>query len=171
VINPEKEILTTRVLALLPVALFLPTLVSYVVAPGSTAPEYSGILFHVAFLFLVGRLDAPDWAKGAAYGWLALDIATGSLVINGIPYDTAISVRLGGHVLAAVWFISVAQLSTGAVRLLGTVVGAWLGLYTFVSAALPRTALQPAGALMIIWLILLAVGSRPSSARLVTADR
>jgi hypothetical protein len=157
---PTDLTVTTRTLALLPIILFLPTLISYAVALGSVAAEYTGVLFHVAFLFLVARLDAPLFARAAGFGWLTLDIACGSLMINGVDPHTALALRFGGHVLAGIWFVTVSLIRTGALRTLGVVVGVWLAGFTFVSAVLPKTFLQPAGLLMLIWLALLSWSAR-----------
>lgn len=88
---------------LAPVVLFLPTLVAFAVSkPGVIWPEYSGIFFHLAFLLVIARLNAPEWARAAGYGWIAFDALTGILAINGLPYDLTWPVRMGGHVLAGI---------------------------------------------------------------------
>lgn len=96
--------LPTWVLPLLPFVLFLPTLVSFVIdEPGAVWVEFPGVFFHLAILLLISRLDAPDWAKAAGYGWIAIDVLSGILTINAVPYEITRPVRLGGHVLAGVW--------------------------------------------------------------------
>jgi hypothetical protein len=62
-LTPTREILGFRTLAVIVIVLFMPALVSFAVAPGIVAIEYPGILFHLAILFLISRMDAPGWGK------------------------------------------------------------------------------------------------------------
>ena len=49
--GPHLPSLNFRVVALAPVVLFIPSLVSFAIAePGTVWPEYPGIFFHLAFL-------------------------------------------------------------------------------------------------------------------------
>ena len=168
-IDPHKPYLSMRVLAILPIVLFIPSLISFIVAePGVVWPEYSGIFFHLSILFLISRMDAPNWAKAAGYGWIVLDVLTGILSINEVPYDITWPVRLGGHVLAGVWIaVSSACARQWVIRIVGVLTGVWLGGYSFVANFAPESLIQPAGALIIVWFVLLAVMYTPSSS---TAD-
>ncbi|MGW5640882.1 hypothetical protein ACWEWQ_40175, partial [Streptomyces sp. NPDC003832] len=146
-LSPSRELLGFRTLAILPPVLFTPSLVSFAVAPGTVGAEYTGILFHLAILFVVARLPAPEWARAAGYGWLTLDILSAVMTINEVPHEIAWSVRLGGHVLAGVWFITTSLLAAPrGVRVVGVVLGAWLiggSLLTLSwSLALAQTAAQ-----------------------------
>jgi hypothetical protein len=113
----------------------------------------------------VPLLNAPAWARAAGYGWLAIDVLAGSLLINNVPHDIADPVRLGGHILGGLW-VAVASfhVPSPAIRLPGMVAGTWLGGYTFVATIAPEGALGPAGILFTIWLILLAVIGVPQRA-------
>jgi hypothetical protein len=77
VLSSDREYLSFRAIAILPLLLFLPALVSFFTDPGSVWPEYPGILFHLSILVLVSRMDAPAWAKAAGFGWLTLDVLSG----------------------------------------------------------------------------------------------
>ena len=149
---------STRTLAIVPIALFLPTLVSFVVSePGVVWPEYTGVFFHLAILLLVARLDAPVWAKAAGYSWVALDVLTGIMSINGVAYDVTWPVRLGGHVFAGTWILTSSLFAHHrATRLVGAVTGAWLASYSFVAPIAPHAALAPSSVLIIAWFALLA---------------
>lgn len=150
-----------RSLALLPLVLFLPAVVAFFVDPQVAWGEYLGVFFHLSILFLVSRLDAAPWAKAAGYGWVALDVLAGILMINDVEYDTAWAVRLGGHVLAGVWIVSSSLVSkTWPVRVVGVVTGLWLAAYSFVGNVLPESFLRPAGILILIWFALLAISHR-----------
>ena len=176
-LTPTREILGFRTLAVVVIVLFMPALVSFAVAPGIVAIEYTGILFHLAILFLISRMDAPGWGKAAGYGWIVLDVLSGVLTINGVPMDIAWPVRLAGHILAGTWIVTTSVLSRSrSVAALGIVTGLWLGLYTFVATVLPTAFLYPSGLLLIGWLALLAVKYEPSeehevpTSNLTTAD-
>jgi len=157
---------TLRVLALLPVVLFLPSLVSFfTVKSGTVWPEYPGVLFHLALLPLVAHLRAPSWVRSAGYGWVTIDVLAGILAINGLAFDTYWPIRMGGHVLAGVWLIGT---SLGrrqqATRIIGVLTGLDLGGYSFVGNVAPRTFVYPAGILLVVWLTLLAVNARSQPA-------
>jgi len=106
----------------------------------------------------------PEDAAG--YGWVTLDVLTGSLMINGVPYDTAWAVRLGGHVLADVWIVSSSLVCEAwPVRVIGMVTGLWLASYSFVADVLPESYLRPAGICILIWFALLAIYHRSAEER------
>ncbi|MEU3979167.1 hypothetical protein AB0F77_03510 [Streptomyces sp. NPDC026672] len=146
-----------RTLAVVPIVLFVPTLVLGLATEGSPAGEAVGVLFHLSILFVVSRMNGPDWAKAAGFCWLALDITTGAMLINDVPYDIAWPVRLGGHILAGVWTVAVSLPCRYApIRVVGTVSGLWLALYTFFGAVLSNLWLSPQALLTVVWFALLA---------------
>ncbi|GJF32527.1 hypothetical protein KNE206_52270 [Kitasatospora sp. NE20-6] len=148
-----------RTLAVLPIVLFLPTLVSFAVAEhGVVWPEYTGVLFHLAILFLIARMEAPVWAKAAGYSWITLDVLTGILAINGVAHDLTWPIRLGGHVFAGIWIaVSSAFAHRPVIRILGALTGVWLAGYSFVGNVAPEEALYPAGLLIVVWFGALAL--------------
>lgn len=150
--------LRTRTMAIVPIVLFLPTLVSFAVSePGVVWPEYTGVFFHLAILLLVARLDAPAWAKAAGYSWVALDVLTGIMSINGVAYDITWPVRLGGHVFAGTWILMSSLFARHQpTRVVGALAGIWLGSYSFVANIAPHAALAPSSLLIIVWFVLLA---------------
>ncbi|GAB3118097.1 hypothetical protein GCM10027160_29670 [Streptomyces calidiresistens] len=163
-LSSEREYLSFRMTAILPLLLFLPPLVSFAVDPGALWAEYPGILFHLAMLFLISRMDAPLWAKAAGFGWITLDVLAGALLINEVPADLADPIRLAGHILAGLWIVTASLVHpVAAVRIVGTIAGTWLGGYTFVATSLPDGSLGPAGVLFTVWLILLAATHRPAA--------
>ncbi len=118
---------------------------------------------------LVSRLEAAPWAKAAGYGWVALDVLAGILMINEVAYDTAWAVRLGGHVLAGVWIVSSSLVSRAwPVTVVGVITGLWLAGYSFVGNVLPESFLRPAGILILVWFALLAIFHRPAEGRAAT---
>lgn len=153
-------------LPLLPFVLFLPTLVSFVIDdPGAVWVEYPGVFFHLAILLLISRLDAPDWAKAAGYGWIAIDVLSGILTINAVPYEITWPVRLGGHVLAGVWIAmtSVFLRRHPVVTAAGVVTGVSLGGCSFVIAHTSEAILAPSSILIMVWFAMLAWVHRPGA--------
>lgn len=167
---PRPRALNFRTVALVPAVLFLPTLVSFAVSkPGVVWPEYSGIVFHLAFLLVIARLDAPEWARAAGYGWVTLDVLTGVLAINGLPYDLTWPVRMGGHILAGVWLIaSSVRAPRRSIQVVGVLTGIDLGGYSFVGNVLALPFVYPSSLLLVAWLALLAVHARTLTARSAT---
>lgn len=165
-LDSNRPYLTLRTVALLPLALFAPAVVAFFTAPNIWWGEYLGVLFHLSILFLVARLDAPQWAKAAGYGWVSLDVLAGILIINDVPYDTAWAVRLGAHVLAGTWIVAASLVNRSRiVAAAGIITGVWLAGYSFVGTLLPEEALRPAGICILIWFAAIAVLNHPRQAR------
>jgi hypothetical protein len=165
-LDTRRHYASLRSLALLPLVLFLPAVIAFFVDPDVAWGEYLGVFFHLSILFLVSRLEAAPWAKAAGYGWVALDVLAGILMINDVAYDTAWAVRLGGHVLAGVWIVSSSLVSRAMpVSVVGVITGLWLAAYSFVGDVLPESFLRPAGILILVWFALLAIFHRSAQER------
>lgn len=157
-LDPQRHYVSLRLVALLPLVLFLPAVIAFFVDPDVAWGEYLGVFFHLSILFLVSRLKAAPWAKAAGYGWVTLDVLAGILMINAVEYDTAWAVRLGGHVLAGVWIVAGSLVShSWPVRVVGVLTGLWLAGYSFVGTVLAEEFLRPAGILILVWFALLAI--------------
>lgn len=168
-LDARRHYVSLRSLALLPLVLFFPAVIAFFVDPDVAWGEYLGVFFHLSILFLVSRLEAAPWAKAAGYGWVALDVLAGILMINEVAYDTAWAVRLGGHVLAGVWIVSSSLVSRAwPVTVVGVITGLWLAGYSFVGNVLPESFLRPAGILILVWFALLAIFPRPAEGRAAT---
>jgi len=98
--DPARS-LSVRSIAVAAFIFFAPVVVSIIVAPGAAwGRNYPGILFHLALFLLVAKLEAPEWARAAGYGWLVLDVMTAVLTLDGVPYELYIYNQLGGQFLA-----------------------------------------------------------------------
>lgn len=156
--DSNRPYLSLRAVALLPLILFTPAVIAFFVAPNVSWGEHLGVFFHLSILFLVARLDAPHWAKAMGYGWVALDVLAGILIINDVPYDTGWAVRLGAHVLAGTWIVAASLVNRSRIVMAaGVITGAWLAGYSFVGTVLPEEALRPAGICILIWFAAIAV--------------
>lgn len=106
-------------------------------------------------LFVIDRVPAPAWARAAAFAWIAIDVMVGIMTLNLVPDDVYMPMRLGGHVMAATWLITVSLLSRPVlIRNLGLFTGAWLALFSFFGAHLPIALLGPPGILVVVWLVM-----------------
>lgn len=148
--------LSTRLIAGAALIFFAPVVATFAVAPGMWWADYPGMLFHLAMFLLVARLEAPDWAKAAGYGWLVLDVMTGVLTLNDVPHSIADFVRLGGHVFAGIWIATASLSGSRPVKVTGVVTGLWLSAFTFLSPFLPMKALGPASIVLLAWLAIIA---------------
>lgn len=161
----SRTYLSLRAVAILPLVLFAPAVVAFFTDPEVPWGEYLGVFFHLSILFLVSRLDGAAWAKAAGYGWVALDVLAGILMINQVDYDTAWAVRLGGHVLAGTWIVASSLVNRSRiVAIVGVITGLWLGGYSFVGTLLPEEALRPAGIFILVWFAAIAIFDRPRAA-------
>lgn len=158
----DDEVLSFRASATLPPLLFAPTLIGALVSPGSWWGTTLGILFHISALFFISRIPAPAWARAAAFGWLTVDIAVGIMTLNLVPYDIYMPMRLGGHVMAAMWLITVSVLSRPLIiQILGVIAGLWLGLFSFFGALLPVVVVGPPGVLVVVWILIVGLRYQP----------
>ncbi|GGQ31253.1 hypothetical protein [Streptosporangium pseudovulgare] len=165
-LDPRRHYASLRLVALLPLLLFLPAVIAFFTDPDVAWGEYLGVFFHLSILFLVSRLEAAPWAKAAGYGWVTLDVLAGILMINAVEYDTAWAVRLGGHVLAGVWIVASSLVSRSwPVRVAGVVTGVWLAGYSFAGTLLAEGFLRPAGIMILVWFALLAIFHRDDPGR------
>lgn len=165
-LDTRRHYVSLRTVALLPLVLFFPAVIAFFVDPDVVWGEYLGVFFHLSILFLVSRLEAAPWARAAGYGWVALDVLAGILMINDVAYDTAWAVRLGGHVLAGVWIVSSSLVSRAMpVTVVGVITGLWLAAYSFAGDVLPESFLRPAGILILVWFALLAIFHRSAQER------
>lgn len=156
-LSKDREILSFRQVAILPVLLFVPTMLAFVLFPGTKISNVIGIFFHLAALFVVSRMPAPQWAKACGFGWLVLDVLCGAMIMNDVPHAIAWPVRLGGHILAGIWVVTASLLCRyWDLRIVGVVTGLWLAGFTFFATVLPVSLLGPPGVLTCVWFGLLA---------------
>ena len=118
--------------------------------------DYPGIAFHLFMFMLVAKLDAPDWAKAAGYGWLVLDVMVGVLTLNHLPPNIYFPIRLGGHIFAGTWITMVSLSAPRAMKIVGVITGVWLAGYSFVSPFVSGKALAPNSLLILVWLGIIA---------------
>ncbi len=161
--DPARS-LSPRLIAAAALLFFAPVVVSFAVAPGAAwVRNYPGIFFHLAIFLLVAKLEAPEWAKAAGYGWLVLDVMTGVLTLNGVPYEIYNFVRLGGHIFGGIWIATASLSGSRPMMIVGVITGVYLSAYTFVSPFVSMKVLGPNAILVLVWLAIIAWqnGSKP----------
>jgi len=137
-------------------SILAPAVVSFGVADPAWARNYPGILFHLALFLLVAKIEAPEWARAAGYGWLVLDVMTGVLTLNGVPHEIYDFVRLGGHIFGGIWIATASLSGSTPVKVIGLVTGIYLSGFTFVSPFLSLKVLGPNAILVLVWLAIIA---------------
>jgi len=142
-------------------ALFAVRLPSFYVLPQSSgsliARELSallGIAPHLLLFVVVAALPAPSWAKSAGYGWLAIDMTTDIMALNGVADATFLPMRYGGHIAAALWIASASWEAKGARRAVGLLLALGLSRYSFIAPFLSFVPLLPSLVLLPPWFIL-----------------
>lgn len=123
-----------------------------------------GVAIHLILFPVVAALPAPSWAKQAGYGWLAIDILSNVMALNGADPSLATIVRYGGHVVAAVWIVAVSWEAKNYLRFLGLPLAAILGGYSLVAPWVPSFVFLLAFALIISWLVFAGRTIRKTSA-------
>jgi hypothetical protein len=115
--------------------------------------EPVGAAAHLVLLPVAAALPAPSWGRAMGLMWLGLDAALSITQINGAAPPLIFSLRLGGHVLAAVWIASTAWRQQRLRRLLGSGAAATLGLQSLIAPLVGAPGLLAvAGPLLVLWL-------------------
>ena len=154
--DPARYV-STRSVAIAALLLFAPVTVSFALAPGAEwIRNYPGILFHLSLFMLVAKLEAPEWARAAGYGWLVLDTMVGVLTLNGVPFEIYSHIRLGGHIFGGIWIATTSLSGSRAVQIVGVFTGLYLAGFTFVSPFLSIKVLGPNAILILVWLGIIA---------------
>ena len=115
-----------------------------------------GIAPHLLLFAVVAALPAPVWAKSAGYGWLAIDMTTDIMALNGVADATFLPMRYGGHIAAALWIATASWQAKGATRGVGLLLALDLGVYSFIAPFVSFVALLPSIVLLPTWFALVA---------------
>ena len=144
-------------------ALFAARLPSFYFLPQSSASllvrELSallGVAPHLLLFAVIAALPAPVWAKSAGYGWLAIDMTTDVMALNGVADATFLPMRYGGHIAAALWIATASWQARGATRGVGLLLALDLGIYSFIAPFVSFVALLPSIILLPTWFVLVA---------------
>lgn len=124
--------------------------------------EYVGTAFHLLLLAIIANVLASVVGLASGFFWVVCDVIASTGLIwdqrrrpHG-PASTWLSIRMAGHLFAAIWVVSVSlQLGTTGI-VIGIALAFGFAGYTLAGGRLPEKALAVPGVLMMTWLLLLA---------------
>jgi len=108
---------------------------------------------HLILFPVVAALAAPEWARAAGYGWLAIDISTDIMALDRVADTIYLPMRFGGHIVAAIWIATASWRAGGGTRWIGLLLALNLGAFSFLPNG-PIALLYPSAFLLPIWFAL-----------------
>jgi hypothetical protein len=110
-----------------------------------------GILPHLLLFPVVAALPAPGWARAAGWSWLAIDMATDIMGLNGVPAAIYLPLKYGGHLSAALWIATASAQAPRGLRIAGLLLALDLAAYSFLAPFVPVLPLLPSLVLLPLW--------------------
>ena len=139
-------------------ALFIALIVLFSMQDSHPAPilliSVVAIAAHLVLFPVASALTAPAWARAAGYSWLAIDVMLNGATLNGVPMETIMPLRLGGHLLAGTWIVMASRELGGTAGVVGFVLGPLLIVHALLAPWLPVWVIYPPFLLIPIWLLL-----------------
>jgi len=122
-----------------------------------------GVGSHLVLLPVVAATGSASWSRACGYAWIAIDVMLNVAGINGAALPSVMPLRLGGHVLAAVWIADAALAAGALVQPVGLILAALLGFHALAAPWIPEWVLFIPFAMIPLWLVLLgrALGRSP----------
>jgi hypothetical protein len=117
--------------------------------PQNTIVIFIALAIHFILFPVVANLPAVSWARVSGYAWLVIDNMVSVAQLNGADEQLVMSLRLGGHVFAAIWIVSVSLRGNTIMKIVGILLAIILGGYSLVAPWVPEWVLYPS---MICWL-------------------
>ena len=114
-----------------------------------------GISSHLVLLPVVCASGRTAWARACGYAWIAIDVMLNVASINGMTLAAVTPLRLGSHVLTAVWIADAALTAGGLPRSVGLVLAALLAGHAVTAPWIPAWVLFIPFVLIPVWLVLL----------------
>jgi hypothetical protein len=113
-----------------------------------------GVSSHLVLLPVVCASGSTGWTRACGYSWIAIDVMLNVAAVNGMALPSLMPLRLGGHVLAAVWIADAAVWAGGLVKAVGIVLAALLAFHALAAPWIPAWFLFIPFALIPAWLAL-----------------
>jgi hypothetical protein len=114
-----------------------------------------GVTSHLVLLPVVSATGSASWSRACGYSWIAIDVMLNVAAINGMTLAAVTPLRLGGHVLLAVWIVDAALAMGGLVQPIGLVLAALLAFHALAARWIPAWVLFIPFATIPVWLVLL----------------
>lgn len=137
----------------LPYLPFIPRGFANLFQDGTISGALLGNAEHLVLFPVVAALPAPNWARGAGYGWLVVDMATDILALQGVPAAIFLPLRYGGHISSALWVGVASWQAKRAIAVIGLLYALDLLLYSYTPHG-TFFILLPSALLLPLWLIL-----------------
>lgn len=114
-----------------------------------------GVTSHLVLLPVVATSGSTSWARACGYSWIAIDVMLNVAGINGAALPTLMPLRLGGHVLAALWIGNAAFAARGVTAAIGMVLAALLAGHAVTAPWIPPWVIFLPFMLIPVFLVLL----------------
>jgi len=114
-----------------------------------------GVSSHLVLLPVVSATGSASWARVGGFSWIAIDVMLNVASVNGMTLAQVTPLRLGAHVLAAVWIADAALSAGGIARAVGVVLALLLAGHALTAPWIPAWVLFIPFALVPVWLALL----------------
>jgi hypothetical protein len=114
-----------------------------------------GVSSHLVLLPVVSASGRAAWTRACGYSWIAIDVMLNVASINGMTLAAVTPLRLGSHVLTAVWIADAALTAGGLPRPVGLVLAALLAGHALTAPWIPAWVLFIPFVLIPVWLVLL----------------
>ena len=114
-----------------------------------------GVGSHLVLLPVVSAAGRAAWARACGYSWIAIDVILNVASVNGMALAAVTPLRLGGHILAALWIADAAISAAGIARVVGVVLAVLLAFHAFAAQRVPAWVLFIPFTLIPLWLVLL----------------
>jgi hypothetical protein len=116
-----------------------------------------GVTSHLVLLPVVAASGSTSWTRACGYSWIAIDVMLNVAGINGAALPTLMPLRLGGHVLAALWIGDAALASGGAAAAVGMILAVLLGGHAVTAPWIPSWAIFLPFMMIPVFLVLLGL--------------
>jgi hypothetical protein len=113
-----------------------------------------GVGSHLVLLPVVSTTGSAPWARVCGYSWIAMDVILNVASINGMTLAAVMPLRLGSHILAAVWITDAALSAGGIVRIAGVVLALLLAGHALTAPWIPPWVLFIPFVMVPVWLAL-----------------
>jgi hypothetical protein len=114
-----------------------------------------GVASHLVLLPVVLASGTLAWTRACGYAWIAIDVMLNVATVNGMALAAVTPLRLGSHVLTAVWIGDAALAAGGLATPVGLVLAALLAGHALTAPWIPPWVLFIPFALVPVWLVLL----------------